>query len=184
MNVEALKALEKEGKKVFPQPHLIEMIKDKGTQKMFYQRNDIQSPDFFLIEQKSQITKYADFFPFFQKMRTGGYDGKGVVKLVNPHHLEKAFEVPSVLERLVDFEKELSVVVARSESGEMKCFPVVECEFNPEANLVEFLFSPANIKKSVEKEALAIAMQVAEKTGIVGLLGGVISDQRRKSVGE
>lgn len=170
VNVEALKALEKEGKKVFPQPHLIEMIKDKGTQKMFYQRNDIPSPDFFLIEQKSQITKYADFFPFFQKMRTGGYDGKGVVKLVNPHHLEKAFEVPSVLERLVDFEKELSVVVARSESGEMKCFPVVECEFNPEANLVEFLFSPANIKKLVEKEALAIAMQVAEKTGIVGLL--------------
>ncbi len=170
VNVEALKALEKEGKKVYPQPHIIEMIQDKGSQKMFYQRNNIPSPDFFLVENKKQIAKYADYFPFFQKLRKGGYDGKGVVKLVNPHHLEKAFEAPSVLERLVDFDKELSVVVARSESGEIKCFPVVECEFNPEANLVEFLFSPANIKKSVEKEALKLASDIAEKLGIVGLL--------------
>jgi 5-(carboxyamino)imidazole ribonucleotide synthase len=170
VNTEALKALEKEGKKVYPQPHIIEMIQDKGSQKMFYQRNNIPSPDFFLVENKAQIGKYANYFPFFQKLRKGGYDGKGVTKLVSPHHLDKAFEEPSVLERLVDFDKELAVIVARSESGEVKCFPVVECEFNPEANLVEFLFSPANIKKTVEKEALRIAAEVAEKLGIVGLL--------------
>ena len=170
VNIEALKALEKEGKKVYPQPHIIELIQDKGSQKMFYQRNDIPSPDFFLVENKSQINKYADYFPFFQKLRTGGYDGKGVTKLVNPHHLDKAFDAPSVLERFVDFDKELAVIVARSENGEIKCFPVVECEFNPEANLVEFLFSPANIKKSVEKEAIQLASTVAEKLGIVGLL--------------
>ena len=170
VNIEALKGLEKEGVKVFPQPHIIELIQDKGSQKMFYQRNNIPSPDFFLVENKKQIQKYADYFPFFQKLRTGGYDGKGVVKLVSPHHLEKAFEAPSVLERLVDFDKELSVVVARNESGEIRCFPVVECEFNPEANLVEYLFSPADIKKTVEKEAIKIATQVAEKLGIVGLL--------------
>ena len=170
VNIEALKALEKEGIKVYPQPHIIELIQDKGAQKMFYQRNNIPSPDFFLVENKTQIQKYADYFPFFQKLRKGGYDGKGVTKIVNPHHLEKAFDVPSVLERLVDFEKELAVIVARSESGEIKCFPVVECEFNPEANLVEFLFSPANIKKTTEKEALVLAASVAEKLGIVGLL--------------
>lgn len=170
VNTDALKALEKEGKKVFPQPHIIEMIQDKGLQKMFYQRNNIPSPDFFLIEDKSQIQKYAGYFPFFQKLRKGGYDGKGVTKLVSPHHLEKAFEAPSVLERLVDFEKELAVIVARSENGEIRCFPVVECEFNPEANLVEFLFSPASIKKSVEKEAIRLAAMVAEKLEIVGLL--------------
>jgi 5-(carboxyamino)imidazole ribonucleotide synthase len=170
VNIDALKALEKEGKKVFPQPHIIELIQDKGAQKMFYQRNNIPSPDFFLVENRSQIQKYADYFPFFQKLRRGGYDGKGVSKLVNPYHLEKSFDAPSVLERLVDFDKELAVIVARSESGEVKCFPVVECEFNPEANLVEFLFSPANIKKSVEKEALALAATVAEKLGIIGLL--------------
>jgi 5-(carboxyamino)imidazole ribonucleotide synthase len=170
VNIDALKALEKEGVKVYPQPHIIELIQDKGSQKMFYQRNNIPSPDFFLVENKSQIQKYADYFPFFQKLRKGGYDGKGVSKLVSPHHLDKAFDAPSVLERLVDFDKELAVIVARSESGEIKCFPVVECEFNPEANLVEFLFSPANIKKSVEKEAIQLATTVAEKLGIVGLL--------------
>jgi 5-(carboxyamino)imidazole ribonucleotide synthase len=170
VNIEALKLLEKEGKKVFPQPHIIEMIQDKGLQKMFYQRNDIPSPDFFLVENKEQINKYADYFPFFQKMRKGGYDGKGVVKLSNPHFIDKAFNVPSVLERLVDFKKELSVVVARNENGEINCFPVVECEFNEEANLVEFLFSPADIKKTIEKEAIKIATTIAEKLEIVGLL--------------
>lgn len=170
VNVEALKALQKEGKKVFPQPEVIEIIKDKGLQKMFYQRNNIPSPDFFLVENKIQIEKYRDFFPFFQKLRTGGYDGKGVVKLGHPNKIDHAFEAPSVLERLIDFEKEISVIVARNESGETKCFPVVECEFNPEANLVEFLFAPANIKKGVEKQAYDIAVKVAEKLGIVGLL--------------
>ncbi len=170
VNVEALKTLQKEGKKVFPQPEVIEIIKDKGLQKMFYQRNDIPSPDFFLVENKAQIEKYKDFFPFFQKLRTGGYDGKGVVKLGHPHKIEHAFEEPSVLERLVDFDKEISVIVARNESGETKCFPAVECEFNPEANLVEFLFSPANIKKSVDKQATEIALKIAEKLNIVGLL--------------
>lgn len=170
VNTEALKALEKEGKKVYPQPELIELIQDKGLQKMFYQRNGIPTADFFLVENKEQISKYAGFFPFFQKLRKGGYDGKGVVKLSNPDNLEKAFNEPSVLERLVDFDKEISVIVARNPNGEIKCFPVVECEFNPQANLVEFLFSPAAIKKSVEKEAYSIATTVAEKLKIVGLL--------------
>ncbi|HQQ93083.1 MAG TPA: 5-(carboxyamino)imidazole ribonucleotide synthase [Bacteroidia bacterium] len=170
VNVEALKALQKKGITVYPQPEIIELIQDKGAQKMFYQRNNIPSADFFLVENKSQISKYAKYFPFFQKLRKGGYDGRGVSKLVNPHQLEKAFDAPSVLERLVDFQKELSVIVARNADGEIKCFPVVECEFNPDANLVEFLFSPASIKKSVEKEAMHIAATVAEKLGIVGLL--------------
>ena len=170
VNVEALKALQKEGKKVFPQPEVIEIIKDKGLQKMFYQRKDIPSPDFFLVENREQIEKYRDFFPFFQKLRTGGYDGKGVVKLGHPNKIEHAFEAPSVLERLVDFDKEISVIVTRNQSGEVKCFPAVECEFNPEANLVEFLFSPANIKKSVDKQATEIAVKIAEKLDIVGIL--------------
>lgn len=170
VNTDALKQLEAEGVKVYPQPHIIELIQDKGLQKMFYQRNNIPSPDFFLIDNHEQITKYESFFPFFQKLRKGGYDGKGVVKLAHPGMVAHAFKEPSVLERLVDFSKELSVIVARSASGEIKCFPVVECEFNPQANLVEFLFSPASVNKKIEKEAIQVATQVAEKLGIVGVL--------------
>jgi 5-(carboxyamino)imidazole ribonucleotide synthase len=170
VNVNALKKLRDEGKKVYPQPEVIETIQDKGLQKMFYQRNEIPTPDFFIIENKQQIERYGDYFPFFQKLRKGGYDGKGVQKLAKSSAINNAFDAPSVLERMVDFEKEISVLVARNEAGEMRCFPVVECEFNPEANLVEFLFSPARIKKSSEQEAYNIAKLTAEKMGIVGLL--------------
>jgi 5-(carboxyamino)imidazole ribonucleotide synthase len=110
VNIEALKKLESEGVQVYPQPHIIELIQDKGLQKMFYQRNNIPSADFFLTENRSQIKKYSEYFPFFQKLRKGGYDGKGVCKLSDPNHLENAFDEPSVLERLVDFDKELSVI--------------------------------------------------------------------------
>jgi 5-(carboxyamino)imidazole ribonucleotide synthase len=170
VNIKALKKLEQEGKKVYPQPDIIEMIQDKGLQKMFYQRNEIPSPDFFLVENKEQIAKYASYFPFFQKLRKGGYDGKGVQKLADPKNLDDAFDAPSVLEMLVDFEKEISVIVARDPEGDIKCFPVVEGEFNPEVNLVEYLFSPAKLKKSVEEQAYSLAKKVAEKMGIVGLL--------------
>ncbi|MGL4597054.1 MAG: ATP-grasp domain-containing protein, partial [Bacteroidia bacterium] len=84
--------------------------------------------------------------------------------------LHKAFDAPSVLESLVDFEKELAVIVARSVTGEVKTFPAVEMEFNAEANLVEFLFSPAAISPAIEAEAQRVASLVADKLGIVGLL--------------
>lgn len=170
VNTDALRKLQSEGKKVFPQPEIVALIKDKGLQKQFYVANGIPTPDFVLVDSKSEIGQHAALFPFFQKMRTGGYDGKGVVKLSDPNQLDNAFDVPSVLERLVDFEKEISVIVARNENGETSCFPSVECAFNPEANLVEFLFSPADISTDVEAQAIALAKNVAEKLGIIGLL--------------
>jgi 5-(carboxyamino)imidazole ribonucleotide synthase len=170
VNVDALQKLEDEGLKVFPSPSLLRIVQDKGLQKEFYINNKIPTADFFLTENKEQIKDYASEFPFMQKMRKGGYDGKGVVKLSNPEHLENAFEVPSVLEKLVDFEKEISVIIARNESGQVKAFPVVELEFNPEANLVEYLFAPANIAHDVEKTANEIAMDVAIALDLVGIL--------------
>lgn len=170
VNTDALKQLEKDGKEVYPQPHIIETIQDKGLQKIFFQRNDIPTPDFFLIDNKEQISKYKEFFPFFQKLRKGGYDGKGVVKLADADNLVNAFDAPSVLERLVDFKTEISVIVARNKNGEVKTFPAVECAFNPEANLVEFLFSPAQINKTIEKEAQRLAVDIANKLGIIGIL--------------
>jgi 5-(carboxyamino)imidazole ribonucleotide synthase len=170
VNVEALKKLEAEGKEVYPQPEIIEIIQDKGLQKMFFSRNNIPSPDYFLVENKDQIQRYKSHFPFFQKLRKGGYDGKGVVKLKDPENLADAFDAPCVLEKLVDLKTEISVIVARSKNGEIRTFPAVECAFSEEANLVEFLFSPANISKKMEEQAKQLATQVAEKLGIVGIL--------------
>ena len=78
---------------------------------MFYQRNDIPSPDFLSRKQISN-RKIQRLFSFLSKKRTGGMMEK--VKLGHPNKIDHAFEVPSVLERLVDFDKEISVIVARN----------------------------------------------------------------------
>ena len=170
VSIEALEKLESEGVKVFPQPRVLKIIRDKGLQKQFYADNNIPTPDFYLVENKEDINKYIAEFPFMQKMRTGGYDGKGVTPLRSESDLITAFEVPSVLEKFVDFEKELSVIVARNENGDTKVYPTVECEFSPEANLVEFLFSPADVSADIEIAAEKLAIDIIDKLGMVGIL--------------
>ncbi|MEN8928343.1 MAG: 5-(carboxyamino)imidazole ribonucleotide synthase [Flavobacteriales bacterium] len=169
VNTEALYQLEKEGVKVFPQPQVIELIKDKGVQKQFYRDNNIPTADFILCDSIEEVEQKATF-PIVQKMRKGGYDGKGVQVLRSPEDLEEAFDVPSLLESMIDFEKEISVIVARNEDGEIVSYPTCEQEFNPEANLVEFLFSPAKISEETEDKAQEIAHTIIEKLDMVGLL--------------
>lgn len=170
VNIAALYRLKEAGVKVFPQPEVLEIVQDKGLQKRFYAENNIPTAPFHLIEEKGEIEEYRSEFPFMMKLRKGGYDGKGVTPLRNDADIENAFEAPSVLEKMVDFQTEISVIVGRNENGETKSFPVVELEFNSEANLVEFLFAPGNISKEIEEKAQEIAQQVAGKIGIVGIL--------------
>lgn len=170
VSIEALEALEQEGKKVFPQPRVLKLIKDKGLQKQFYLDNNIPTAPFHLTSDKAELNRYQDFLPFAQKMRTGGYDGKGVQIMKSASDFECGFDVPSVLEQFVPFEKELAVMVARNENGDVTTFPLVECEFNPEANLVEFLFSPAAVSQAIEEEAEKIAKDIIQKLNMVGVL--------------
>ena len=170
ININALKRLESEGKKVYPQPHVIEMIQDKGAQKQFYKDNNIPTAPYFLIERRDEVKLFKDEMPFMQKLRRGGYDGRGVTPIKTEQDIESGFDAPSVLEKFVNFKKELSVIVARNNSGEIKCFPCVEQEFNSEANLVEFLFSPAILSKELEVEAQEIAVKIISKLEMVGIL--------------
>lgn len=170
VNVEALLKLESEGVQVYPQPAIIQMVQDKGKQKKFYSEFGIPTAPFRIINRAKELDEHVDFFPFVQKLRTGGYDGKGVQVLKSVSEVSKAFDAPSVLEKFVDFEKELSVIVARNVQGEIKSFPAVELEFNSEANLVEFLFSPADISSETETKAQKIATDLIEKMQMVGLL--------------
>ncbi len=170
VNIEALERLEAEGKKVFPQPRILKIIQDKGLQKQFYLDNNIPTASFELVENKSEINSHVTSFPFMQKLRKGGYDGKGVQPLRSNEDLNHAFDAPSVLEKMIPFVKELSIIVARNENGQTAVYPAVECEFNPEANLVEFLFSPAEISNDIEERSKKIALDVINKLGMVGLL--------------
>jgi 5-(carboxyamino)imidazole ribonucleotide synthase len=123
-----------------------------------------------LIHDKQQLAENVHRFPAMLKMRKGGYDGKGVMKIKSASDIENAFDAPCVLEELIPFDKEIAVIVARNHQGEIAHYPPVEMDFNPDANLVEFLYSPARISEFVEAEAIRIARLVIEKAGLVGLL--------------
>jgi len=170
VNVEALKELRRKGKKIFPQPEVIELVQDKRTQKNFYKSNDIPTAEFLLVENRQEVIDQKSFLPAVNKLGREGYDGRGVQVLRTTSDLEKAFDAPGLLEKLINFETEISVIVARNENGDTKTFPAVEMIFHPEANLVEYLFSPASISESVANEAERIAKKVISDLDMVGLL--------------
>ena len=170
VNTEALKFLEKKGKQVYPQPHLIELIQNKRTQKQFFKDHNIPTADFVLVENQDDIRKNINFLPAVNKLAREGYDGKGVAIVKIEKDISNAFNAPGLLEKLIDFEKEISVIVARNEKGETASYPPVEMVFHPEANLVEYLFSPAQIAPEIAEQANRIALQLIERMELVGIL--------------
>lgn len=174
VNTEALLQLEKEGVKVHPKPSALNIIKDKGLQKQFYVNHNLPTSEFELYESGEAVKKAIQTgrlaYPFVQKSRTAGYDGKGVAVIRTENDFDKILMTPSLIEPLVPIEKEIAVIVARNEDGQIEAFPSVEMEFNPIANLVEFLICPAEIEASISDKAIAIAKQTIEAYDICGLL--------------
>ncbi|MCP9768178.1 5-(carboxyamino)imidazole ribonucleotide synthase [Lacihabitans sp. LS3-19] len=170
VNIKALKKLQDEGKKVFPQPQVVEIIKDKCTQKKFFKANNIPTSEFILVDNLAQIYQNKDFLPAVNKIGVGGYDGRGVQTIKSEKDIEKGFDAPGILEKFVDFEKELAVIVARNTDGDVETFPVVEMVFHPVANLVEYLFSPAAISDDIAEKAKQIAIKTIKAFDMVGLL--------------
>jgi 5-(carboxyamino)imidazole ribonucleotide synthase len=171
----ALHQLVAEGVRVYPQPDKIDLIKDKGLQKQFYADEGIATSDFSLYADAGAVREALASgkitLPFVQKARTGGYDGQGVAVIRAAADLEtRLLDGPCVVEALVDIAKELAVIVTRTPAGQISVFPTVEMEFHPTANLVEFLICPAAIDSDTDTRAARLAMDVAEKMGIVGLL--------------
>jgi 5-(carboxyamino)imidazole ribonucleotide synthase len=169
VNVEALEQLEKEGKLVFPQSRVIRLIQDKGIQKQFFKENDIPTAHFQLVNNALDLNGQFPF-PYILKQRKDGYDGKGVMKISSHADIANAFESPSLIEELVDFDKEIAVIVSRNSNGDSKTFPMVEMEFNAEANLVEFLIAPSTYPDDIQKRAESIALKIALALNITGIL--------------
>lgn len=170
VNVDALEKLEDEGVVVYPQARVIRLIQDKGLQKQFFNENNIPTTPFQLIADKKALIETTMPFPFIQKLRKDGYDGRGVYKIIDENSFDNAFEQPSIIEKWIDFDKELAVIVARNDKGDIKTFPCVEMEFNPEMNLVEFIISPSNLSFDIQQKAKDLAIKIAEDLKIVGLL--------------
>lgn len=174
INIEALRKLKNEGVTIYPDPETLHTIKDKGLQKLFYEKHNIPTAPFKLYENKAAVLVALDKqeinYPFVQKSCTEGYDGKGVAVISTPEKINRLMDGACIIEDAVNIDKELSVIVAKNLSGEIKCFPLAEMTFNAEANLVEQLICPANVSKDVEEKSIAIAKQIAESFDLVGLL--------------
>lgn len=170
VNTTALKDLVKQGKKVYPQPEIIELIQDKRIQKTFYQKHNIPTAEFLLVENAADVKNKSSFLPAVNKLGREGYDGRGVQIIQTADDLQKAFDAPGLLEKLIPFEKEIAVIVARNEQGEIKSFPAVEMVFHPVQNLVEYLFAPADLHVEILNKADAIARTIVQKLELIGLL--------------
>ncbi|MDD4373862.1 MAG: 5-(carboxyamino)imidazole ribonucleotide synthase [Bacteroidales bacterium] len=174
INVEALKKLKSEGKIILPDPEVLEIIQDKGLQKLFFKEHQIPTADFKLFKDKSEIImaiqKDELRVPFVQKVRQGGYDGRGVIVVDDPTKLSKLMDAPSVVEEKIRIKKEIAVIAARNTLGEVNHFPAVEMEFNPEANLVEKLICPADIPPDISTKAGKLADKLISAWNMTGLL--------------
>ena len=174
VNLEALAKLENEGLKIYPSPKTLKLIQNKGIQKDFYTEHAIPTAKYKRFDNlKSLIVDILDSktkLPFVWKCTEFGYDGNGVKVIKQLSDLDNLANVECIAEEMVPFKNELAVIVCRNSSGEIKTYPVVEMEFHPEANQVEYVICPARIDAKVAEKARAIALHVSEKFNHVGLL--------------
>ncbi|MGY5848676.1 5-(carboxyamino)imidazole ribonucleotide synthase [Salegentibacter sp. HM20] len=174
VNIKALRQLEKEGIKTWPSAETLEKIQNKATQKKFYSEKNIPTAKFEVFENKQALLKAVTEdkinLPFVWKSATGGYDGKGVSVIKSEADLNKLPDGECIAETMIPFKNELAVIVARSASGEVKTYPVVEMEFHPTANQVEYVICPARIDEKVAEKARKLAEKVSRTFEHVGLL--------------
>ncbi len=174
INIEALKQLKSEGHKILPDPEILELIQDKGSQKEFYKKHNIPTSKFKIFDQSDDIINGLNNgeikFPFVQKLRKGGYDGRGVAVINNNEECDKLLHGSSIIEDKINIAKEIAVIAARNKKGEIKCYPVVEMIFDPKANLVDKLICPSTITAEQSEKAINLASEIIELLNMQGLL--------------
>lgn len=171
INTDVLKELVKEGHAVQPSPEVLETIKDKSRQKRMLDRNNIPTARWKMVERDLSSEIMAFGLPAFQKACRGGYDGRGVHAVHTKEDLGNALKCDSFLEEMVDIEKELAVMVARSTKGEIKCYPVVEMAFDERANICDTVIAPARIDPKVCRTASDMAVSCVESLDGIGIFG-------------
>mgnify|MGYP003742538549 CR=1 FL=1 len=174
VNLKALKTLKNEGIVVKPDPEILEIIQDKGLQKLFFEQHNIPTAPFKLYENGSGIISAIEAqelsLPFVQKLLRGGYDGRGVCVIQDRDDLKQLFDKPSVVEQKIDIAKEIAILVARNQEGETRCYQPVEMVFDPKANLLDRLFSPALISNEIKKQLFELSEKIAHQLQYEGVL--------------
>ncbi|MEO6289953.1 MAG: 5-(carboxyamino)imidazole ribonucleotide synthase [Ginsengibacter sp.] len=169
VNVEALLKLEKEGVKVYPCTSALSIIKDKILQKQFYQKSNVPSAEFIITRSKVDLQDNISFLPAIHKLALGGYDGRGVIVLTSKDHISNGFNEPAILEKEVSIKKEISIIIAVSDDGEVAIYPPIEMIFNKDLNLLEYQLSPAQLDQQILWKAEAIALLVVKNLKSAGI---------------
>lgn len=170
VNIDALLKLEEEGLEIYPQPSVLQIIQHKGKQKDFFVQHNIPTSPHKRFSSLASLKEEAVAFPFVWKSAQFGYDGTGVKVVKNSQDLNSLTDTDCIVEDLIPFKNELAVIVARNKNGALKTYPVVEMEFHPEANQVEYVICPARVSDVIAQKARGVALKVAESFEHIGLL--------------
>jgi 5-(carboxyamino)imidazole ribonucleotide synthase len=171
IDTQTLKQLYEEGTRIYPSPYLLETIQDKLKQKQVLIQHQVPVANYQQVDELSAEILATLTFPVVQKARTGGYDGRGVVVLNSLADSDKVLQTPSLLEEYIDFEKELAVMVARTQQGEIACYPVVEMVFDAQTNICDIVTAPAPVTPEIAERAQQVAIQAVEALDGVGIFG-------------
>jgi 5-(carboxyamino)imidazole ribonucleotide synthase len=169
VNEEALQQLENEGVRIYPKPGVLGIIKNKILQKQFYYDNQIPSPEFSITQTTNDLASLTAYFPAIHKIAVGGYDGRGVISIDNKDEARNGFNEPAVLEKKISIEKELSIIVAVSDKGELAIYPPVDMIFNKDLNMLDYQLSPAVLPEKIFWKAEAIALKVVKQLHSPGI---------------
>jgi 5-(carboxyamino)imidazole ribonucleotide synthase len=155
-----------EKKTIHPAPETLKIIQNKYRQKMFLKEKHLPVPNFALIENKSQIDEalLSKGFPLIVKACEDSYDGRGNRVIHSQDEILSATRTfgsrRCMVEEIIDYKKEISVMVARNELGQVKSFPVVE-NFHSDS-ILDTTIAPARISKPLEMTARRIAEKAVE----------------------
>ena len=162
VNEEALEKLEQEGVKVYPRPSALRIIKNKILQKQFYKEQQIPTSQFIITQSLAELKSNAAYLPAVHKLGLGGYDGRGVQLLNTTDDLNKGFDAPAVLEKMVSIHREIAQIIAVNDKGETALYPPVDMIFDQRLNLLDYQISPAGLTEKILWKVEAIALAVVK----------------------
>ncbi len=169
VNEDALEKLQAEGVKIYPSPAALKIIKNKILQKQFYKDNEIPTSDFIITQNKNELQQHSSFLPAAHKIGMGGYDGRGVELLKTANDIERGFDAPAVLEKMVQVKKEIAVIIAVNDKRENTIYPPVDMVFDMRLNLLDYQISPADLPEKLLWKVEAVALKVVKSLNSAGI---------------
>ncbi len=165
----SLTVLEQAGARVAPAARVLALIQDKLRQKQFLREHGLPTSDFREVVGREDLRQFG--LPCVVKARRHGYDGRGVKVVRQLPDADELLDHPCLVERLVEIQKELAIMVARNQRGEIALYPVVEAEFDPRANILNIIQAPARVSEEIATRCRELARAAVTALDGIGIFG-------------